>query len=123
MKNFIKTLALGAVMSRVLAFAAGPDASTILNRVGSLINQAIPILVLAGVAYFIWGVVRYVIAGDADKKEDARRVIIQGLIGLFVIVGMWGIVFVGIDSAGLTANSTLSGTPSVCVPGVTAAGC
>lgn len=45
------------------------------------------------VLYFLWGVVRYVIAKGAEDKEQARGVIIYGIVGLFVIFSVWGIIF------------------------------
>ena len=42
---------------------------------------------------FLWGVIRFITAGgDEDKIREGRSLIIWGLIGLFVMVAVWGIV-------------------------------
>ncbi|MFT6361173.1 MAG: hypothetical protein ACJAV6_000348 [Candidatus Paceibacteria bacterium] len=122
MKHIIKTLALAVVMSPAFALAqgtgSGADFGTILTRFGGLLNQIIPIIILAGLAYFIFGVVRFVIAGDADKKSEARTIVIQGIIGLFVITSVWGLVFLFNRTFGVRSGGTItSGTPSICIPG------
>jgi len=116
-------MALTVVMSPMLVFAqstpnSGPGFSGILATIGNLINQIIPILILAGLAYFIFGVIRFVIAGDADKKAEARTIVVQGIIGLFIITSVWGLVFLLNQSFGIRSGGTITGgTPSICIPG------
>ncbi|MCD5390215.1 MAG: pilin, partial [Candidatus Pacebacteria bacterium] len=59
------------------------------------------ILVTAAIVYFIFGVIRYVIAGDADKKEEAKSVIVRGVIGLFFILSIWGVIVMLQNTLGL----------------------
>lgn len=92
MKKLLKGSVIAAALMPVLAFAQA-DAFSLLRTIKNFINQATPVLISAAVLYFIYGVVRFVIAADADDKEKARGVVIQGIIGLFVIVSLWGLVF------------------------------
>lgn len=49
----------------------------------------------AGVAlfYFLWGVVKYFISGDsAAKRNESVQTITYGLIALFVLIAVWGLV-------------------------------
>jgi len=64
----------------------------ILCRIGSLLNSVVPVLVVLGVVYFVWGVITYVVSNDEEAKEKGRNRIIYGIIGLAVIIGMWGLV-------------------------------
>ena len=51
------------------------------------------IAVTFAVIYFIWGVVRYVLSADSvEERKKSRQVIIWGVISIFVIVSVWGIV-------------------------------
>ncbi len=94
-----------------IAWAAGPcDALTGLGKVicqiGELLKAVVPVLVALGLAYFIWGVIRYVIGGDEEAKTKGRDTMVFGVIGLTVIVGIWGIVEILIntfDLGGATA--------------------
>jgi len=91
MKNLLKGSAIVGSVLPFLAFAQ-TDATSILFTIATFIANLIPVLITAALAYFIYGVVRFVIAGDADKKAEARQIVIQGIIGLFVIVSVWGLV-------------------------------
>ena len=79
--------------------------ATILGIISGLLNIIIPILITLGVVYFIWGVVQYVTSGDAEKKEQGQQHMIWGIVGLAVIVSIWGLVavlrnqFIGSDSS------------------------
>lgn len=90
MKKFI---ALGFVVSAPLsAFAAMSTVDSILVKVIGWLNYIVPALVTLAVVYFIWGVIQFMISSDEESKKMSRTKIINGLIGLFVIVAFWGIV-------------------------------
>src|SRR3989344_2886377 len=71
-------------------FANRGTLETVICRAGSIMNTIIPFLIVLGVLYFVWGVISYVIAGDEEKKKAGRDKIIYGIIGLAVIIGVWG---------------------------------
>lgn len=53
-----------------------------------------PILVSLAVLYFFWGIAKYMNAGDdAEKMQNGRTTIIYGILGMFVIIAVWGIVY------------------------------
>lgn len=83
-----------------------------LCKVGSLLNSVIPVLIALGVLYFVWGVITYVVADEEEAKSKGRDRIIWGVIGLVVIVGMWGLVNVLRNTFGLN-NSTNIQLPTV----------
>jgi len=89
-----KIISFGAVLGffPVMALAADANAWTILGDIGNLLGYVIPILITLAVVYFIWGVIQYTVSNDEEAKKGARGKIIQGLIGLFVIVAFWGIL-------------------------------
>lgn len=93
MKKII--LSLGTFLLPVLALAQTPDESQVLGIlaiVKKIVNAIIPIVISLAVIYFIWGVVQYVTAGDEEKRKTGRDHMIYGVIGLFVIVSIWGLV-------------------------------
>ena len=70
----------------------------ILKTLSCNLNKSIPLLVLLATVVFLWGVVRYITAGgDETKIEEARKLIVYGIIGLAVIVAVWGFVNVLIN--------------------------
>jgi hypothetical protein len=64
----------------------------ILCRVGEILNAVVPVLIALGIVYFVWGVISYVVGGDEEAKKKGRDKIVYGIIGLAVIVAVWGLV-------------------------------
>ena|SRR3989338_7703671 len=83
--------------------------NSFLCKIGELLNAVVPILIALGVVFFVWGVVSYVIGSDEEAKKKGRDRMIYGIIGLVVIVGMWGLVRLVTNTFGLnnTTNITL----------------
>lgn len=73
----------------------------VLCKVSEILNAVIPILIALGVVYFIWGVITYVVASDEEAKSAGRNRIIFGIIGLAVIIGLWGLVNILKNTFGL----------------------
>jgi hypothetical protein len=99
--------------------ASGCDAArpgtiqAIICIIGNILDTIIPILVVLGIVYFVWGVVTYVISSDEEAKKAGRDRMIFGIIGLVVIVAMWGLVGIVIRTFGLRDNSVDVSTPTV----------
>ena len=87
----------------------------VICKVGEIMNTLIPILIVLGVVYFVWGVISYMISSDEEVKDHGRERIIYGIIGLVVIVGMWGLVRLVTNTFDLTNNPGNMQPP--CVPG------
>ena len=92
--------------------------ATILCKLSVLINTIIPILITLGVVYFIWGVISYVIAKEDEAKTKGRDMMIYGLIGLLVIVSVWGLVNVLKRSFGINDRDDAIAIPCIKAPGV-----
>ena len=96
----------------------GSGLSLLISKLVNLINQLIPFLILVAVVIFIVGILRYVMAKGPDDKEKGMHVIISSIIGLTVIVSMWGLVTFLQQSFGLTGNAnTVQKLYIPCVPG------
>jgi hypothetical protein len=64
-----------------------------ITAIGTLVNLIIPVLIALGVLFFIWGLVQFIFAsGDEAAKDEGKRKMIWGVIALFVIVSVWGLV-------------------------------
>ena len=69
-----------------------------------IIGLLLSVVIGLGVIWFVWSVIKYTIA-EADKKEEAKQQMLWGIIGLTVIVSVWGIVailrnFFGVEGSG-----------------------
>ncbi|OGI60557.1 hypothetical protein A2641_03425 [Candidatus Nomurabacteria bacterium RIFCSPHIGHO2_01_FULL_37_25] len=76
----------------------------ILCKIAQLFTQIVPIIIILGVIYFVWGVISYVIGDDAEAKKKGRDRIIFGIIGLAVIVTVWGLVKILTNTFGIDTN-------------------
>ncbi len=60
--------------------------------IGLLKNSVMPLLVGLAVAGFVWGVIQYFIVDSEDKKKKGKEFMLWGIIALFAIVSVWGLV-------------------------------
>ncbi|MAZ40809.1 hypothetical protein CL654_01690 [bacterium] len=102
-----------AVLLPLMALAQSPNTgyiSSLLSQARGIIGNLIPFLVAVAVVVFIWGVIRYVTAGESEEKRAAgRNLMIYGIIAIFVIVSIWGLV-------AILQNLTGAGTGSAQTP-------
>ena len=77
------------------------DINGVIRFITDLLDVALPIIIAFAVVYFIYGIARYVLAGDETAKEAAKDKIIYGIIGLFVMVSVWGLVNILVNTFGL----------------------
>lgn len=53
----------------------------------------IPLLFAVAVGVFIWGVIQYLRnSSDSKKREEGRSFMIYGIVSLFVMISIWGLV-------------------------------
>lgn len=64
----------------------------LIQSVGRLVAALIPIIIGLALVVFLWGILLYVISKSQEDKAAARSYMIWGIIGLFVMVSVWGIV-------------------------------
>ena len=121
-KRLIVLSGAGLVFGPLLAFAQSTKCQgsltgiqVVICKIGDILNTVIPILIVLGVVYFVWGVITYVIQSDEEAKKAGRNRIIFGIIGLVVIVGMWGLVNIVTNTFGL--NNVNGCIQAPCVPG------
>ena len=95
--------------------AGGPvqDFQGMLCKIAEILGAILPVLVALGVVYFVWGVVTYVIASDEEAKKTGRNRIIYGIIGLAIIISLWGIVRILGNTFGLNQNQVQINFPTV----------
>lgn len=104
-KVILTTLALAPAF----AFAQSlGNISVLLTSLGGLVDVALPIVVGIALLAFFWGLVQFIFSqGDETKKTDAKKVMLYGLIALFVMISVWGLVkFIG-DAIGINQGGTI----------------
>jgi hypothetical protein len=121
-KIFISLFALGSLVATSSAFAqvqGVPDLGYVNNfatRALTLAQQATTFLMVAATIFFIYNVVMYIREKDGTKATERKDQMIRGIIGLFVIVGIWGIIKIISTTLGVTSGNTGINVP--CPPGM-----
>lgn len=109
MKNLFKLIPAGVLLP-ILTLAQTPSVNPIYGNVDFtsattkgkglfdlVTNWIVWILgALMGIAVlvFFWGLVQYIIsAGDEEKRKSGRGYMVAGIIALFVMVSVWGLVY------------------------------
>jgi hypothetical protein len=75
---------------------------SIIENLLNLSRALVPVIVGLSVVVFLYGLFGYIMnSGDESKRADSVKYIVYGIIGLFVIVSVWGMVFLITDFFGL----------------------
>jgi hypothetical protein len=88
-------------------FAAAPRNFNELIRVtiiGGILSPLVPFLVGLAVVIFIYGVITTIFSEGGEKKEDGKKFMFWGIIGIFVMVSMWGLVTILQNTFGFSGN-------------------
>ncbi len=110
-RTIIKASIAGALaLLPLAALAQGggslSNLSKLVDSVGNIIRTLIPLLVAVALLVFFWGLIKYIrAANDPAEAGTGKSIMIAGVIALFVMVSVWGIVgfigdAVGIDQGG-----------------------
>lgn len=94
-----KILSFLATFSPAIVFAQAdvPVARTIdglLNWVIYIAGRALPLLILAALVLFLFGIVKRFFLGGKESADraEAGKYILWGVVALFVMVSVWGLV-------------------------------
>ena len=59
----------------------------------NLITATIPVIISLALLYFFWGLAQFILnTGGGKEQEEAKNVMLWGIIALFVMVSVWGLV-------------------------------
>lgn len=61
------------------------------NAEGIITNILIPLAFAVALLYFFWGVAMY-IRSEGTGKEEGKKIMIWGVVALFVMSSVWGLV-------------------------------
>lgn len=71
----------------------------------------IPGIFLLAFVVFLWGVFKFIRSSSDTDKQDSKQFIFMGLIGLFVMVGVWGIIKILTTTLGVSSVVPALQTP------------
>ncbi|MDD5318288.1 MAG: hypothetical protein PHF79_00490 [Candidatus Pacebacteria bacterium] len=81
--------------SQVAASGSIGSFNDAVQLVYTAINQLLPLIISLTLLVFIWGIFKFVLGGDSEEKRtEGRAFMIYGIIGLAVMVSVWGLVHI-----------------------------
>lgn len=118
-KNIIKTFVLVLALYYAPVLANAQSFTYLNNFFGGidilLRSFLLPLLMALAVLIFVWNVLRYFIwsADDPTGRETARTYILYALVGLVLIVAVWGFVALIINIFGVGGVTNPPPLPSL----------
>ena len=98
--KYISLLLLSVFPTSV--FAAIYNAQGLLVALLNLFNSLIYVVFGFALVLFFWGLAKFILkSGDEKSHEDGRRLMFWGVIALFVMASIWGIIAVLQDDFGI----------------------
>ncbi len=89
----------------LVAFAQTPtNLTSLVAWAGDILNRLIPLLIAAALVVFFWGLVRYIL----NPKKGSRDIMIAGLLSLFVMVSVWGIIRLAQNTFGVNGATPVT---------------
>ena len=111
MKKIIYTLFLLTLsVTAIPVWAETPkDFKSLVENIfiGGVLKPIVPLLIGLGVVVFIYGVLILMFSEGGEKKEEGKQYMVWGIVGIFVMVSVWGLVSI------LSSSFQLNTTPPV----------
>ena len=93
MKKIIAIIAFAAPSIAMAQTSAVTDVNSLSAKLLGIGNTVTYILVAFAVIYIVWNVIHYLIMGSGEEgRSKSAMNILWGIVGLFVIVSIWGLV-------------------------------
>ncbi len=104
----MKKLIIGALLfSPALAFAQSSgrfgNIRALLEALADIVNFLIPAVAALALLYFFYGLAKFILnrKDNPEGQDEAKGIMIWGIVALFVMVSVWGLVrFIG-DALGI----------------------
>lgn len=77
--------------------------SGLIYKFSSFLGTLVPLIMGLAVFIFMYGLLVYMMnVGDEGKRKESIQYITAGLIGLFIMVSLWGLVYIVSGTFGFT---------------------
>jgi putative cell wall-binding protein len=108
MKKYISLLSISllAIIAIPVLAATPSNFSELVDSVfiSGILQPIVPFLIGLGVVVFIYGVLILMFSEGGEKKEDGKKYMLWGIIGIFVMVSVWGLVNILKDTFNLNQD-------------------
>ena len=95
LKNSLKYISIVPFLfAPIIAFAAPlGGVRGMLVAFKGLLNLTVPVVIGIALIYFLWGTAQFILhAGEQKSRDDGKKKMLWGIIALFVMFSIWGIL-------------------------------
>lgn len=80
--------------------ASVKDIVETLNK--EILNPIVALLFALAFLYFTWGIIKFISNSDSSEgRKQGKDSMIWGVVGMFIMVGVWGILSITVNSLGI----------------------
>lgn len=92
----------------LILLAAPRDFKSLINEViiGNILSPVVPLLIGLAVVLFVYGVIKFMFSSGGEGREEGKDFMFWGIIGIFVMVSVWGLVAILQSTFQLTNSPT-----------------
>ena len=110
-KDMKYTIFLLTFFTPQVIYASINNSFELISAIYSVIASLIPIVAGIVLIIFFWGLGRFVYnAGEEKGHEEGKRIMFWGLVAIFVLFSIWGIIsYIG-SNLGIVGNGSFGGT-------------
>jgi len=109
----MKKFTLGLTMFALPLLASAQDVTSLIDKIQEWVSLLTPVVVGIALLAFFWGLAKFIFnSGNEEKKSEGKNIMIWGVIALFVMVSVWGIVGAIGDTLDIEQGGTIP-VPSV----------
>ena len=90
-----RTIGVSILSAATLLLPALASAASILDTLGlanTVLNALIGLLITLAIVTFFWGLVRYLFGEGHEGKTEGLKIMLMGVITIFVMVSIWGLI-------------------------------
>jgi len=90
----IISLGLALYFAPFIAFGYEKTFKGLVYAFVDILGMVVPVIFALSMIVFMWGIFKYIFLSGGDEKQiaESRNIIFYGVIGIFVMVSVWGLV-------------------------------
>ncbi|QQG37737.1 MAG: hypothetical protein HYS26_03885 [Candidatus Kaiserbacteria bacterium] len=90
--RFAAVSSIAALSLALPALAAAATLQDTLVFVSTFLNGIIGLFITLAIVVFFWGLIKYLWSMDTENAHESLKIMFWGLIAIFVMVSIWGII-------------------------------
>lgn len=73
-----------------------------------ILNGLVGLMILIAILAFFWGLIKYLFSGGGEDKSEGLKLMFYGVIAIFVMVSIWGIIRLLQQTFGVGNNTSIT---------------